>query len=342
MANHEITAHTRDGQALSFICGEDENLLGAAERQNIFLPSQCRKGSCGACVAKVRMGTYEIGAVHAELLYPRERAEGHVLLCRTTPHSSLALDLPYDHAFVRRQRVPERWAEILSLKTVAPGTRHLLLALDEDDLYGRAADFEPGQYMEIGVPGTTDRRAYSLANVTNWEGHLEFVIQQRPAGLFSRYLESAKVGDRLSVKGPLGVFTLQEHGLHPRWFIGGGTGVAPLLSMLRRMAEWGESHPAHLYFGAHDAESLFFTSVLRELQGELPQLQVKYCVSNVETRGEHQGNILDTLAADLKSAGTSPDLYLCGSPRLVQGARACALTHGVAPERIYAERFTSA
>lgn len=342
MATHDIHIKTRDGQSLSFACGEDEDLLGAAESRGIFLPSQCRKGTCGACVATVGEGHYQ-EETNLDVLAAAACTEGKILLCRTSPRSSMTLQAPYDHSFIRFHQVPERVAGITCLEQVAPATWRILLTLEDDPEHGRMADFEPGQYMEIRVPGSTERRAYSLANVTNWDGRLEFVIRQRPGGLFSRYLESAAAGDRLQVRGPLGTFTLRENGLRPRWFVGGGTGVVPLLSMLRRMAEWGEAHPARLYFGVHRAEELFFGDVIRELQGRLPQLEVKYCVS--ESRGASaafHGNIVTALRNDFLATKVRPDCYVCGSPRLVQGVTECASALGVPPAQIYHEQFTPA
>ncbi|MDA8390094.1 MAG: 2Fe-2S iron-sulfur cluster binding domain-containing protein [Gammaproteobacteria bacterium] len=341
MTEFEITAYTRDGQVLTFPCRGDEALLAGAERQNIVLPAQCRKGSCGACTATVRAGSYGLGSLRPNDGGSLARNEREVLLCQATPRSALVVDLPYDHAFVRFEPVPERWAEIVALDRVAPGTERMQLRLQADEVCGSAAEFAPGQYMEILVPGTAEWRAYSLANNTNWDGHLEFLIAQRPDGLFGRYLQRAAVGDRLRVKGPSGVFTLQENGLHPRWFIGGHTGVAPLLSMLCSMAAWGDSHPVRLYFAVRDGGELFLEDAIEELRQRLPQLEVKYCVSRSHRERFHYGNVLETLEADLRSAGTPPDCYVCGSARLVEGVTACARNHGVAEDRIYHERFVA-
>ena len=339
MTEFEITAHTRDGRALAFLCRDDEAVLAAAERQNIILPSQCRKGSCGACTATVRAGSYQTGARGADEGDLRMCAEGEVLLCKTVPRSTLAVDLPYSHAFVRFEPVPERWAEVVALDLVAPGTWRMEMKLQPDEIFGTGAAFAAGQYMEILVPGTTAWRAYSLVNTTNWDGRLEFLVAQRPDGLFGRYLQRAAIGDRLLVKGPSGVFTLQENGLHPRWFIGGHTGVAPLLSMLGIMAEWEESQPARLYFAVRDRTELFLQDAIEGLRGRLPQLEVKYCVSRSNREWFHHGNVVETLEADLRSASAPPDCYVCGSSRLVEGITACARQHGVPEDRIYRERF---
>lgn len=343
MKEHQITVCTRDQKHISFHCGSDENLLSAAERQEIFLPSQCHNGNCGACVAQVDIGSYALNDPTNEILSEPEKEDRKVLLCQTTPKSALDLTLPYDYDFIRFEKLTTRRATIHQIKKIAFKTWHLLLDLDSDPVYGQTAEFEAGQYMEIKVPEATDLwRAYSLVNITNWAGRLEFIIEERTNGHFSSYLKKANPGDKLSIRGPLGTFILQENGLHPRWFIGGGTGVAPLLSMLRRMAEWEDNQPAKLYFGVHAAQDLFFTEQIEKLKKQLPQLEIKYCVSDRKTRKNgHYDNVIKTLTQDLKTTKPHPDCYVCGSSRLLNGVIEAVQKKGISRNRIYSERFIS-
>jgi ferredoxin-NADP reductase len=206
---------------------------------------------------------------------------------------------------------------------------------------GSLAEFEPGQFMELEVPGQDIKRAYSLSNIGNWEGRLEFLIRLQPGGLFSTWLrEQAAVGQTLIVHGPKGAFGLSESGLRPRWFVAGGTGLAPMLSMLRRMAEFQEPHPARLYFGANRAEELFCQAELQALQAELPQLQVIYCVWKAEANWQgFCGTPVDALAQDLADASVLPDIYLCGPPALIDAAEAAAGAKGVPDKQVFSERF---
>jgi ferredoxin-NADP reductase len=75
----------------------------------------------------------------------------------------------------------------------------------------------------------------------NWDGTAKLLIHLRPGGSFSTWLtEQAGPGARLTVRGPQGAFGLRDHGIRPRWFVAGGMGLAPMLSMMRRMAEWAD------------------------------------------------------------------------------------------------------
>src|SRR5258708_39499122 len=101
------------------------------------------------------------------------------------------------------------------------------------------------------------------------DGQLEFVIKVYPDGLFSHFLDTTlQVGDRLNLSGPYGVFTLRE-GDDDLIFVGGGAGMAPILSLLRSMADRGIGRRATYYYGARRRRDLCFT---RELRGAEPRL----------------------------------------------------------------------
>src|SRR5258708_38511518 len=90
------------------------------------------------------------------------------------------------------------------------------------------------------------------------DGQLEFVIKVYPDGLFSHFLDTTlQVGDRLELSGPYGVFTLRE-GDDDLVFIGGGAGMAPILALLRSMAERGINPKATYYYGAPGRPDLCF------------------------------------------------------------------------------------
>ncbi|MDQ3059444.1 MAG: 2Fe-2S iron-sulfur cluster binding domain-containing protein [Pseudomonadota bacterium] len=336
---YHIDLHTRDGQQLSFDCAPEQNLIDAAAAVSIILQAQCRQGNCGACHASVSAGEYALGAHNPDALPSGQ--PGAILMCCTTPQSDLRINLPYDHSKVLFQTVPRRSAEIVALETVAENTVLLKLRLDADADCGSAAEFEPGQFMEIEIPGSQERRAYSLANTGNWDGSLEFLIRLQPGGVFSAFLrEHAQPGIKLAVRGPLGAFGIEPASMRPRWFVAGGTGLAPVLSMLRRMAEFQEMHEARLFFGVNRESELFSLDELARLKIELPQLKVDVCVWKPE--GDWQGfrgTPADALQQALTEAPAQPDIYLCGPAPLVNAVEKTAVAFGLPMERVFSERF---
>lgn len=341
MITHTIELTTRDGEQISFDCAEDQNLLDAAATVHILLPSQCKQGNCGACHATAISGDFELGEHNPDALPKDGDGHGSLLMCRTYPRSPLRIAAPYDHNRLLFEAIPRREAEIAELTMVGENTVRLVLHQLPDADDGCTAQFESGQFMELEIPGSDVKRAYSLANTGNWEGRLEFLIRLQPNGRFSTFLkERARPGEKLFAHGPQGAFGLQETGLRPRWFVAGGTGLAPLLSMLRRMADWQEPHETRLFFGVNRETELFALTELEELKSALPQLRVEICVW--KPAGAWQGFIgtpVDALRRDLAKVQTMPDIYLCGPPALIDSAEATARELGIGESQIFSERF---
>jgi ferredoxin-NADP reductase/ferredoxin len=341
MSQHQITVTTRDGHELSFGCSDDCDVVSAAEQADIKLPSLCRDGACGACVGHCDSGQYALGRINNTVLSDEAVAKGEVLLCRTYPKQDLHISTPYDYAHIRFGKQSVRQATISQLEKVAERTVRLKLSLIEDGT-GMAVEFEPGQCMELEIPGTEIRRAYSLANTGNWQGELEFLIRLQPEGRFSTYLgQQAEIGQVLTVYGPDGAFGLQADSFSPAIFIAGGTGLAPFLSILRRMVEWGEDRSIHLLFGVNQENELFCVEQLKNLQAQLPGLTFTLCVwkpSENWNDGFH-GTPVDALRQYLSDKPDDYDVYLCGPPLLVKAASEAAISQGIHERRIYSEKF---
>jgi ferredoxin-NADP reductase/ferredoxin len=334
----DITLLTRDGARFDFPCAASDSVLDAAETAGLYLPAMCHEGTCGACHARVAEGTFALGPVGDGAL--PDAAEGGVLLCRCRPEADLVIDLPYGQADIHRHRIPLRDATIASLTPAGSGAIAMALTLVPDAELGTAADFVPGQYMELSIPGGTIRRAYSMANLPNWDGRLDFLIRLVPDGAFSTWLaQSARPGDRLQVRGPLGRFLLDETSPRPRCLIGGGCGSAPILSMLRHLAEFQDELPTTLILAANREDELFAADLIPELQAALPKLTV---VLSVWHPGDDwtgfRGSAADALAATLDRAEEAPDIYVCGPPGLVAAVSAVAEARGVPADRVFSEQ----
>lgn len=335
---HPVSLVTTDGQRLEFECAADQSVLEAAAAAGATLPASCRQGTCGSCHAAIVDGRYELGP-YSELALPKEQRErGEVLLCRTFPCGPLSAELPYDESRILYGGVPVRDAAIAAIDRVTRDTVRLELRLVDGEL---DCQFEPGQFMELQIPGTDVKRAYSLANTGNWEGRLEFYIRLRPDGVFSTYLrERAGIGDRLTVHGPQGAFGLRETGLRPRWFVAGGTGLAPLLSMVRQMAEWQEPQPARLFLGVNEEADVFGVAELEAVAAELADFAYEVCVWHPGPSWPgRSGTPADRVAEELAETSVRPDLYVCGPPPLVDAVTQVATAAGVPPEQVFHERF---
>lgn len=334
----QITLLTRDDARLIFDYAGEQDVLAAAEAAGLYPPAMCHEGSCGLCAGHVADGAYEMGPHSPQALPP---GDGGVLLCRCQPRGDLTITLPCTDAQIGRHRVPERAAEITGITPAADGTLALSLRVLPDAALGQAVDFQPGQYMELGVPALGLRRAYSPANLPNWEGRLDFLIRLVPGGAFTGWLaRDARPGAELTLRGPLGDFMLDEASPRPRLFIAGGCGLAPIFSMLRHMADFQDGTPAQLIYGANREEELLPAEAFADLQTALPQLGITLCLWHPAPGWQgFTGTTADALEALLAQAGSAPDIYVCGPPRMLAAVEAVAEAHTIPPAQFFTERL---
>jgi propane monooxygenase reductase subunit len=211
-------------------------------------------------------------------------------------------------------------------------------------LTGAELNFKPGQYMDIKIPGSDDVRSFSMANLPG--GDLEFMIKIYPDGKFSSLLADGKLdpGTELEVTGPYGVFTLRSRADdRPLLFIGGGAGMAPILSLLRSMSDAGNKRPAVYYYGARTPKDLFHAQELAELAEALPDFRfvpaLSHCAEDEQWSGE-RGLITDVVDR-LEKQLDGMDAYLCGPPPMVEAAVDLLVARGIPEDRVYFDKFTT-
>lgn len=334
----KVTLLTRDATALEFPCSSAQTVLDAAEMAGLYPASMCRDGQCGQCGAHAMAGSYHVRPHNKDALPAGANA---ILLCSCLPQSDLTIALPYDDAQLSRQIIPLREAVVEAVTPAGESAIFLTVRVKPHERLGQSVDFLPGQYMEVGVPGMAWHRAYSLTNLPNWEGQLEFLIRLVPGGAFSGWVsQTAKTGDLLNVRGPLGRFTFNEASPRARWLVGGGCGFAPVLSMLRQMAAFQDLTPVHLIYGVNRAEDIVPAAILNELREGIQQLQITVAVwqGPLPVDGV-QGTVAEVLAARLAQATVKPDLYVCGPPKMLETVRAVAQGAGLTEDHIFMEQL---
>jgi propane monooxygenase reductase subunit len=323
---------------------EEQTVLRSASEQGLMLMHGCKEGQCAACKSFVLDGEdIELDRYSTFALPDYEKEEGFTLLCRAHVYEDVTIELlNYDEEMIRSGLpIQNAVAEVVSIDRVTHDLRHLVLRLIEPV----EITFFPGQYMDIKVPGTEVTRSFSMANTSSKEdGRLEFVIKVYPDGIFSSFLDGTlRVGDRLDLTGPFGVFTLRDAPEKDIVFVGGGAGLAPILALLRSMAERGIDRKGVFYYGARSARDLCFTDELRALEEKLPNFRFVPALSEpgdgTDWAGE-TGFITDVLKrreTDLKRAHA----YLCGPPPMVEAAMPLLELLGVPEKHIYYDKFTT-
>lgn len=311
---------------------EDETILNAAFKQGIMLMHGCKEGQCSACKSFILDGEVDLDRYSTFALPDFEEAEGWTLLCRAHPYSDLEIELiNYDEEIIHGG-VPPRTisTSVVSVQALTSDIHSLKLKPSEP------FEFKAGQYVDIQIPGTELHRSFSMANTDS--DSLEFMIKHYEGGKFSGLLKdgSIKPGDELSVTGPYGVFTLRPSSPRRLLFIGGGAGMAPILSLLRSLKGSASERDRSYYYGARTEADLFQLEELGELEcGFVPAL------SEDSNGWKGECGLITDVVSRLEDDIAEVDAYVCGPPPMVEATIALLEAKGVPEAHIYYDKFTT-
>lgn len=339
MAEHKVVLQFEDAVEREIGVIEGETILDAALRQDIPLVHQCRSGSCSTCAAKVVLGDVTMRSTTAMSLIPSEIAEGVRLLCIAEPKSDsvVHIDYSFDHLYGGG---PQKFdAKVLEFEWISGDVVRILAAVPKSLDLG----FNPGQYMRVKVPGSAEWRSYSPSSSPHQLPKIEFLIRILDAGLMSDALRGGmKKGDVLEMEGPYGSFYLRDDGASHRLFLAGGTGLAPIMSMIDtiRQAPGAKKGSMLVSFGCGQQRNFFFKEELELREAWMPSLKLRLSADRIddETAGLAEGNPVSLLVPE--DAGPDTVAYLCGPPGMIERAISRLSELGVKGENIHYEQFT--
>jgi len=248
--------------------------------------------------------------------------------------------LATDTAVAAPRRIEWRIAKVDDVIDETPRVRSLIL--DVPNWSGH----RPGQHVDIrltGEDGYQAQRSYSIASAPEFP-HLTITIERIEDGEVSPYLASeVRPGDRFELRGPIGgyfVWTVATGG--PLFLIAGGSGVAPLMAMLRHRQATASTTPALLLYSSRTFDDIIYRDELDRLSMSGDGLTVIHTL----TRRQPVAWTGGTRRIDremLESIGVAPDLmpriYICGPTQLVEATAKSLLDIGHAPQLIKTERF---
>ncbi len=316
----------------------DETVLHAARLQNVALPYSCLNGSCGSCKAQLLDGRVHYPYQAPAALSEQERAAGAVLLCQAVACGDLHLrvrevpavaGVPIRQLTVRAS-APERLAaDVIGLRLRLPA--------------GERLQRLPGQYIDILAAGGK-RRAFSLASSAQAD-ELELHLKLNPGGGFSRWvLDEMQSDARLRIEGPLGTFVPRQDCVRPRLFLAGGTGFAPVKSLLEHFLAVPDEMRLALYRGAANRSGLYLDPLPRRWASEHARFRYVPVVvdADIDADADLAQGYPHQRLLDEHPRLEAYDVYMAGPPAMIEVARPALLAAGLPEDRLFYDSFDRA
>jgi CDP-4-dehydro-6-deoxyglucose reductase, E3 len=332
IVSHQVTIQPSGHQ---FTVKHNETLLSAALNAGFSLPYGCRNGACGACKGKILAGAVDYGSFQEGTLTEEDKLKGLALFCCARAETDLSIEVKEVGA---AKDVPIRTlpCRIESMEKLADDVMSIRLKLPSNE----RLQFLPGQYIDFLLKDG-NRRSFSLANSPEEDALLELHIRHVPGGQFTDHVfGTMKAKDIMRISGPYGSFFLRESD-KPAIFVAGGTGFAPIKSILSHAFHHEVDRQFVLYWGAKALSDLYQPSV----PGEWQRTQRNFSFIPVlsEPRPEDNwpgrtGYVHEAVLADFADL-SGYEVYACGAPPMVSAARRDFLARGLPEEAFFSDSF---
>ena len=330
---HKVALNFEDGVTRFIETRPNETVADASYRVGINIPLDCRDGACGTCKVFVESGTFDGGDYIEDALTDDEAAEGYGLACQIKPGTDLVLRIAASSDVCKTKGAAFK-AQLSKVDRLSDTTLGFTLKVDPTT----SLSFLPGQYVNIQVPETDQKRSYSFSSMPGLDD-VSFLIRDIPRGQMSTFLrERAEPGTAMEFTGPSGTFYLRDI-KRPLLLLAGGTGLAPFLSMLGRIALTGSQHPIHMVYGVTNDADLVEVAKLEEFTQKIPGFTFTCCVASEDSAHPQKGYVTRYIEPGHLNGG-DVDVYLCGPPPMVDAVRSYLNEQAVAPANFYFEKFS--
>lgn len=329
---HRVTI---EGRAEPLEADAGKTLLETMLAQGLAMPHDCKVGSCGTCRFRLLEGKIKELSPSALALEREDLQKGFRLACQAMPRTDLTIAV--DEVLEAATPVETREATIVATPRLCADIIGLSIETESP------VTFTPGQYADLTAPGVNGSRSYSFAFSAGSEAtrHLHFHIRHVPGGAFTDWLFGGdRIGSRLELTGSFGQFRLKRSEA-PMLCVAGGSGLAPILSILQQAQAEGANRPVRLLYGARTQAHLYCLDQIAALQHKWRAEFIFIPVLSEEDRSSNwqgaRGMVTDPLRDLAAASGT--EAYLCGPPAMVDLAENFLLKSGFAPEAIAVDRF---
>ena len=324
--------------------GRGDNLLRSALRQGVGFPYECTSGGCGSCQFELLKGEVACTWDEAPGLTPDARNARRHLACQSRVLSDCEIKVR-----LKPQYVPPVRPAVRTVRYV--GRRPLTADMAEYTFKETgAADFLPGQYALLSLPGVTGDRAYSMSNLPNPDGVWSFIIKRVPNGRGTGCVESTlKIGDELALDGPYGIAHLRPESSRDIVCVGGGSGLSPMKSILSAAVREPRLSDRNVWFfyGGRTPSDICIDQMLDEDPLMKSRIKVVTAVSSAEKTSGWRGKtgfihtVLDEVLGTREGITAADcEFYFCGPPPMTDAIQKMLMIERKVPtQQLHFDRF---
>jgi Na+-transporting NADH:ubiquinone oxidoreductase subunit F len=315
-------------------------LLFSLMEEGIFIPSACGgKGTCAYCKVKILDGGGPILPTETPYLTEEEQTANVRLSCQVKVRNDLVIEIPEELFLIKEFKV--KVDRILDLSPYIKGVTLRILSPEE------GISFKPGQYIQLEVPKyklskEPEYRAFSMSSSSKDTHSVELYIGLVEKGVVSTYVHDyLNEGEELVMRGPFGDFFYRDSE-RDILMIATGTGLAPIMSILRHMREEQVQRKTTLFFGTRIEEDLYCVEELREMEKQLPSFTFIPTLSREAdgSRWEGKRGRVTDLIENLIPEGAEYEVYICGNPDMVDSCGERLIKKGIPEEQIFFDKFS--
>jgi Na+-transporting NADH:ubiquinone oxidoreductase subunit F len=332
----ELTLTINDDKTLKVEGGS--SLLATLKEHEIFIPSACGgRGSCGLCKLQITEGAGELLPTETPWLTDEEENNNTRLTCQVKVRSNMRILIPEEMLSVKQFK-----ATVTSLRDLTYDIKEVSLKLQDPG----SIEFSAGQFVQLEVPEyeLTDEpvyRAYSIASPPSSHNRVEMEIRFVPDGICTTYVHRhLKEGDTVTINGPYGEFQRSDS-QRDMICIAGGSGMAPIKSIVLDMLEKNVQRKVQYFFGARSSKDLFLVEEMKTLESQLPLFSFIPALSEPgpgDNWNGETGLITEVVAKHVDEA-SDKEAYLCGSPFMIDACIAVLKEKGMPEENIFYDKF---
>ncbi len=324
---------TIDQTGASFAMPADQFVLDAALDAGISYPRYCKTGVCGSCKSILIAGTIDHDSHTQVACSDEERGLGRFLACRARPTSDCTVALIPRDVIPRFTNVAREFP--CRVEAIVPAT-HDVVIVKLAIVAGGPFVFTAGQYARVAFDGFAVRDL-SMANRPG-DPTLDFHIRCMPGSDIAAFIEQKlRVGTTARAMGPYGNAFFREYHGTEIIAVAGGTGIAPIKSIIDMALTAGVRQPLELYFGVRAERDIYLEDHFRGLAAKFPNFTFTLALSEAKPgKNRRPGLVSDALAADL-APGRNVRVYIAGPPPMVEATAKVLEKAGVRRKNWFAD-----